>query len=83
MYFNTGAEDSQITGKQKSMEAFGSGQKKVAAIIFHPLQGKDYTVYSQDISCQEKVMIYIYILLGGGFQYSLFSPLPGEDSHFD
>ena len=22
-------------------------------------------------------------LLGGGFKYVLFSPLPGEDSHFD
>ena len=26
---------------------------------------------------------YIYILLGGGFKYVLFPPLPGEDSHFD
>ena len=23
------------------------------------------------------------MLLGGGFKYVLFSPLPGEDSHFD
>ena len=77
MYFNTGAEDSQITGKQKSMEAFGSGQKKAVAIIFHPLQGKDYTVYSHDISCQEKVMIYI--LLGGGFKYFfIFTPTWGR-----
>ena len=26
----------------------------------------------------------VYVgLLGGGFKYFLFSPLPGEDSHFD
>ena len=23
------------------------------------------------------------VFLGGGFKYFLFSPLPGEDSHFD
>ena len=27
--------------------------------------------------------IYIYIYLGGGFKYFLFSSLFGEDSHFD
>ena len=26
---------------------------------------------------------YIYIYLGGGFKYFSFSPLFGEDSHFD
>ena len=27
--------------------------------------------------------LMINLLLGGGFKYSLFSPLPGEDSQFD
>ena len=26
---------------------------------------------------------WVYIILGGGFKYFLFSPLLGEDSHFD
>ncbi len=28
-------------------------------------------------------LIYIYYILGGGSKYFLFSPLFGEDSHFD
>ena len=29
------------------------------------------------------LMFHVFHVLGGGFKYFLFSPLPGEDSHSD
>ena len=34
-------------------------------------------------SIRDLTQLNVLQKLGGGFQYSLFSPLPGEDSHFD
>ena len=40
-------------------------------------------IYNNKKKQQKEVSWVLCILLGGGFKYFLFSPLFGEDSHFD
>ena len=41
-------------------------------------------IFGKPCLCEMEVVFLLHVLkLGGGFKYFLFSPLFGEDSHFD
>ena len=52
---------------------------------FHPISGDIHgEVMARKLTAgQSKIPIVENPLLGGGFKHVLFSPLFGEDSHFD
>ena len=60
----------------------GETKNPLDPITFDP----NCTSFQRDIQVAWKLPIPFFsvdVLLGGGFKYFLFSPLVGEDAHFD
>ena len=62
---------------EELIESFGA--KRKVRVVLVAIQ----VLFCSSTHSIGNVMLYLYQRLGGGFKYFLFSPLFGEDSHFD